>query len=472
MRSDDTFKTKYDQTIRYISLARFYAGKAHLPRVLISTSMIRAALYTITYQFSEALVVYQYLEQEIQQTGAALERPLLNYNIALLYFKKKEFSKALAYAKEGHRLAEELKVPQYQFLLSGFIGLIHHRLGDFKEAYHYSHLSYLGRLAYFENDLNVKLRAMQLDYEIRNKKEELLSRKLQIIWLIVIIVFVTGITTLFIIVLMRKNNTMKRLNESLEQRVAERTRELEQSNRELAFRIREAEQYTYIASHDLQEPLQTLTNFTGLLMEEYNNVISGEGKRYLEYIGQATTKMSSLVKGFLDYSLLEKKENNGAIDCNRLLQTILGEMSADIIQAGAAIELEDLPAITGSAADIRTLFVHLLRNAIQYRQPGLPLQIRISARTDPSEWRFFIEDNGTGIPEKERSRVFDIFRKGRRHVDNQSAGLGLAYCRKIVELHGGKIWAEPALLAGTIINFTIPKPQRYDQKAEQHIAGG
>jgi len=252
-------------------------------------------------------------------------------------------------------------------------------------------------------------------------------------------------------------NEIHHLNETLEKRVVERTHQLEILNKELDFHIKEIEQLTFIASHDLQEPLRTLTTFTQLIHEEYSGKLDEDGNKYIEFIFNSATRMRLLVKGLLDYSLLGRESIITIVDCNKILNEVISDMSESINLYEAKITVQELPVLNGSETELRLLFQNLIHNAIKFRKKDVHPEINISAKDHENEWVFAIEDNGIGIEGKDKVIVFNIFQRTHNRSEFEGSGIGLAHCKKIVELHGGRIWVESAPNAGSVFIFTIPK---------------
>ncbi len=226
------------------------------------------------------------------------------------------------------------------------------------------------------------------------------------------------------------------------------TEQLIRSNKELG-------QYAYIASHDLQEPLRTISNFTGLLQKQYKGKLDQDGDNYLDIISSAADRMRTLIKEVLDYSVLGHDKRIAVMDCNALMQEVLENMSTSIKESSAEIRIKPLPVLNGFS-ELKMVFQNLISNAIKFRKPDTPVIITVSARASEKEWLFSIKDNGIGIEDAYHERIFAIFRKLHSRKLYEGTGIGLAHCKKIIDFHGGKIWVESQLGHGSTFYFTIP----------------
>ncbi|MDO7173779.1 ATP-binding protein [Mariniflexile sp. AS56] len=239
-------------------------------------------------------------------------------------------------------------------------------------------------------------------------------------------------------------------NKELEKRVKERTNELELKNKELS-------QFVYIASHDLQEPLRTIHSFSGLLKEEFENNLSDEANIYLNFISDASTRMSELVKGLLDYGLIGQNKKKTIFKCEQLIQDIQADLYIKIKESNTTLIINNLPEITGYKTEVRLLFQNLICNAIKFRKENSPAEIEVSVKRRKHKWEFSVKDNGIGIAEENTHRIFGIFKRLHNRDVYEGAGIGLSHCKKIVELHGGKIWVDSKINEGSTFHFTIPQ---------------
>jgi signal transduction histidine kinase len=241
---------------------------------------------------------------------------------------------------------------------------------------------------------------------------------------------------------------LQTLNMELESRIAEGTRELRQSNQEL-------EQFAYVASHDLQEPLRTIISFTQLLSKRYRGRLDSDADEFIDYIVSASRRMSELINGLLTLARLRKSGRSTApTSFEELLREAESSLQAAIRENNARVEHGPLPALAVDHLQFRQLLQNLISNAIRYRRDEPPL-IRVNARREGSSWIFSVADNSQGFEQRYAERIFGLFQRlqGR---DVNGTGLGLSISRKIVERHGGKIWAESKPGSGSTFHFSLP----------------
>ena len=220
------------------------------------------------------------------------------------------------------------------------------------------------------------------------------------------------------------------------------------------------EQFAYIASHDLQEPLRAVSSYCQLLKEkEYNNV-DEESKKFLDYIIDSSFRMKTLIKELLDYSRVGRKDKPfEKIDLKELLQEVLYDFEVSIKETNANIIIEsELPEIFAIRFRIKQLLHNIISNSLKFRSDKKPV-IRISCceTEDSHYWLFSVKDNGIGIDKKYYHRIFGVFKRLYSREEYPGTGIGLALCKKIVERHGGRIWVESEVNKGTCIYFTIAK---------------
>jgi signal transduction histidine kinase len=245
----------------------------------------------------------------------------------------------------------------------------------------------------------------------------------------------------------------------IEIKLTESQNEAVARSEELNLKNKELEQFTYIASHDLQEPLNTISGFMKLLQKEAGtDNLSKDAQEYISYALDATDRMKNLIAHLLDYAKLGSNSISSEIDCNILATEVVKDLSAKIKETGAIVNINKLPVIQGYATELRLLFQNLIGNALKFKKQdtGTIPHINISASKVENGYKFAVEDNGIGIKAKHLDNIFNVFQRLHTDTAYDGSGIGLAHCKKIVELHGGKIWVESEFGAGSTFYFTIP----------------
>ena len=230
--------------------------------------------------------------------------------------------------------------------------------------------------------------------------------------------------------------------------------ELERKARELEKTNEELKHFIYIASHDLQEPLRTTLSYSDLLLNEEFNSDEQVKQQSLRFIGESVGRMSTLVKGLLDYSLIGSDNNFEQVDCQLLVNGILNELDQSEL-GDTSVELNNLPVVSGSKLELTQLFHNLIVNSIKFVRPNVPCLIQISAERTNGYWIFTFSDNGIGIEEQYFKQIFKVFQRLHSKDRVEGSGIGLALSKKIVEHHGGEIWVESELNKGTTFYFTL-----------------
>lgn len=257
--------------------------------------------------------------------------------------------------------------------------------------------------------------------------------------------------------------------EQLEERVRQRTAELEASMTELSRSNRDLEQFAYIASHDLQTPLRNVRQGLELLDERladtYGDGMDPEAQELADLTVASALKMEGLIRGLLSYSRLDRSlgPTHEPVDLEALTKEIIAELAAEG-EVDVKVSIAELPTVLGDPIQLTQLVQNLLENAFKYRQRGTRLEIDVSAEEQDGSWLISVTDNGIGIDTEQQDRVFDLFR--RAHPEYEGMGLGLAICQRIVERHGGQIWVASAPGGGSVFSFTMPRADSADDPGE------
>ncbi|MBN1381390.1 MAG: PAS domain S-box protein [Deltaproteobacteria bacterium] len=234
-----------------------------------------------------------------------------------------------------------------------------------------------------------------------------------------------------------------------EQELAKRTAELARSNAEL-------EQFAYIASHDLQEPLRMVAGFTELLARRYKGKLDSEADEFINFAVDGATRMQHLINDLLTYSRVGTREDPfSSADCRTVLENASANLAVAIEENRAVIKSGNLPVVMGDAGQLMQLFQNLIANAVKFRSEKPPV-IDISVQKQGGEWVFSVSDNGIGIDPQYHESIFAVFQRTPTGKSYAGTGIGLAICKKIVERHGGRIWVTSEPGAGSTFYFTIP----------------
>ncbi|MFC9987108.1 ATP-binding protein [Streptomyces globisporus] len=233
--------------------------------------------------------------------------------------------------------------------------------------------------------------------------------------------------------------------------LADQTQELRRSNSEL-------EQFAYVASHDLQEPLRKVASFCQLLEKRYGTELDDRGKQYIAFAVDGAKRMQVLINDLLTFSRVGRvHEGWKPVDLGRSLDRALGNLAAAVEESGAVVERpEELPELVGDATALTMVWQNLVGNAVKFRHPGRPPRITVDCEREDENWHLTVSDNGIGIAPEFADKVFVIFQRLHARDEYDGTGIGLALCRKIIEFHGGRIWLEPEPGEGTRIHFTLP----------------
>jgi PAS domain S-box-containing protein len=241
-----------------------------------------------------------------------------------------------------------------------------------------------------------------------------------------------------------------------EEALAGKAFELSRKDEELARSNAELEQFAYVASHDLQEPLRMIANYTQLLAERYRGKLDEQADRYIAYSVDGALRMQSLIQDLLKVSRVSKEEiESQTIDCCTVVEQAVKNLQAAIQESGAVVSWNSLPVIMADPSQLTQVFQNLIANAIKFHGTEKPV-IQIDAERKDHEWVVTVSDNGIGIPAESRQDIFVIFRRLHTRAEYAGNGIGLSMCKKIIERHGGKLWVEAQAKPGCLFKFTLP----------------
>lgn len=237
-----------------------------------------------------------------------------------------------------------------------------------------------------------------------------------------------------------------------EQELARKMEDLVRSNQEL-------EQFAYVASHDLREPLRMVATYTQLLSERYRGKLDQSADQYLAYAADGALRMQALIQDLLNLSRVgHDPVRQPGVDCNGALDDVLRDMNSTIHESNAIVHHEMLPVVGADRSYVTQLFQNLITNAIKFRRTEPPL-ITVLAEPANTNWQFSVTDNGIGIAPESRANIFNVFQRLHGRTEYPGNGIGLAICKKIVEHYGGQIWVDSEPGYGSSFKFTLPAAQ-------------
>ncbi|HEY0109470.1 MAG TPA: ATP-binding protein [Fibrella sp.] len=268
--------------------------------------------------------------------------------------------------------------------------------------------------------------------------------------------FITGVVSIFtVLALIRYFNEAVGLRTSTEYDRELSYRQL--ALQELTRSNEELQQFAYVASHDLQSPLKTIVNYLSLLEAKHGHQLDADAQRLIGVSTAAADRMRDLIRDLLEFSRLGSDVALTQLDLNQIVTEIMDEQQADIQAVKATIDVGPLPAIMGHHTDVKQLFQNLISNGLKYRRPEVAPHIVIRSKVEQDQYQFSIADNGIGIEGQHFDRVFQLFQRLHGRGQYAGTGIGLATCKKVVEIYGGKIWLDSTVGVGTTFYFTLPK---------------
>jgi light-regulated signal transduction histidine kinase (bacteriophytochrome) len=244
-----------------------------------------------------------------------------------------------------------------------------------------------------------------------------------------------------------------------EEELRKKADELAISNHALeqyTFANQELKQFAYTASHQLQEPIRTVSNYMKIIKEDYSQILDIKALHYIQIVDEALVRMGKLINSLLVFSRLGRNKKLVNVDCRKLIDNVIADVSFMVETSKATIDVGNMPVLNLYETEVRQLFQNLITNAIKFQSKDTKPEIRIRSERRSNYWEFSVSDNGIGIDSVHFERIFDIFQ--RLHINEEvyeGQGIGLTFCKKIVNLHHGEIWVESNIGKGTTFYFTL-----------------
>jgi len=258
---------------------------------------------------------------------------------------------------------------------------------------------------------------------------------------------------------------IQKLNEVLEQRVAERTAQLEEANKEL-------ESFTYSVAHDLRAPLRHIAGFSGILVEEFGSSLNAQAQSYLQRIKEGTRKMGQLVDELLTLAQVGRQEPNlQQVGLNSIVKEVIGILEPEIAGRHVEWRIASLPFVECDPTLLKQVFQNLISNSLKYSRPRPQALIEIGPIQVDGRPAIFVRDNGVGFSMKYADKLFGVFQRLHRSEDFEGTGVGLATVQRIIKKHQGKVWAEAQLDQGATFFFTLGGMPPAEVKKEIMVVG-
>jgi len=259
---------------------------------------------------------------------------------------------------------------------------------------------------------------------------------------------------------------VRKLNADLERRVAERTAELAERAKDLERSNMELQQFAYVASHDLQEPLRTIASFTQLLAKRYGDKLDDKAREFIAFAVDGSKRMQTLINDLLSFSRVGTQGRRlVSVSTDAVLDAVLKNLKRGIEESRAIITRDPLPIVLADELQLSQILQNLIGNAIKFRR-NQAATVHIGAERTASGWNISVRDNGIGVAPEHSERIFVIFQRLHTKTQYPGTGIGLAICKKIAERHGGRIWLEPAPGGGSTFTFSIADGGSYESKEQ------
>jgi signal transduction histidine kinase len=385
-----------------------------------------------------------------------------------LFFKKRAYKNAIEEGLAAFEIADTSLSTRYLDGVLNTLSKSYYAIGDLDNAYTFMvKYNTLRDKIYDKDQQNLSMR-LDADYQLKAKETENLNLKREaevnaeliqnqkyIFWAASFIAFL-GIVLSYLLYTSLKFR--RNYSKTLEDSIAERTKELEVQNNKLLSSNKELERFAYIASHDLKEPLLNINSFSKLLSKEIENTDNEKLKGYANIINTGSDRMYQLVESILEFSKLAdgKVLKFDRVDLNQILEQVRQSLEVKILEENVSLHVKDLPNTYGSASLLSSVFKNLIENAIKFNTSGHP-KIEIDYKEENNKYLFSIKDNGIGVKGDFKESIFEMFNRLNIRNEFQGSGMGLSICKKIIELHKGEIWVENNKSEGSTFYFTIPK---------------
>lgn len=396
----------------------------------------------------------QALEIEKQAGDLQFEASTLE-SIGTVYVKGGNYEIALTYLKKALDLAVQIGAKSDIAKINRSIADAYFKLGDTQHAYQYLLQHTVLKDSLLTGEMIDKMQNLQNSYEIEKREKELalLTTQNKVKQLSLYGTMAGAIMLLF---LLWQAYGRYKTETKAKELLAEKNAEIEIQNKKLAESNSDLEQFAYVASHDLKEPLRMISSYSSLLNKRYRQVFDETGMEFLHYIADAATRMDNLLTGLLDYSRVNRKfQEYKMVNLDDVVKVVTNNLQSRIRQTDARIYVGKMPVIKTNYTQMVQLFQNLIGNALKFNKTSF-VEVIVDCQLQNGEFVFSVKDNGIGINDEDKERIFQVFQRLHTNAEYEGTGIGLSITKKIVERYGGKIWVESTPGQGSTFFFTLP----------------
>ncbi len=430
----------------------YYQGEIHFDRKDYEKALANQ---------NAALAVYE-------QLGAIEDIPSMYGIIGEIYEKTEDYEAAIQFYLQAIERAKEASFSSLMPTLYEELSGIYAKVNDYEKAYQAMMKFQELQDSFLNAATRERISKLEMGYQLKVQEAEnleLTKRQAQqsiILRQRTLIAIATGLIALLLILLVirqyRTNKVKAELNRQLEGTVQKRTAALEAANEQLRRSNDELERFTFIASHDLKEPLRNITSFVNLIQRKLRNSADQDLQDYLGFVTRNTKQLYALVEDILTHSRVRQGETAdlGTVELDEVLQDIKSNLSHILEERSAKIIWSDLPSVAGHRSDFYLLFKNLIENGLKYNESPAPV-IQVIAQLEEENWCFSCKDNGLGIAPAYHKQIFQMFTRLNNRGKYLGSGIGLATCQKIVQKYNGEMWVESAEGQGSTFHFRLPR---------------
>ncbi len=374
-----------------------------------------------------------------------------------IYVEQQSYDKAQYHLEEAFKIAEKINSKPRLVEIYELCAELHLLKGNHKKANDYLK-KYINTKDQIINETSLmKMESSRVHYEVSKKDRQIkLLQKDQEVqqFKYKATLYIVGLMLLFTLILGYSYSKLKTTISLL----AQKNKIIEEQNVALEHSNKELEQFAYVASHDMREPIRTIRSFNGLLGRKYGEVLGEKGSEFIHFIDDASKRMDALLTELLEYSRVHSRnKTKEIIDLSDPVILAADNLRTALEEENVVLNTKDLPEVSANKIQMTRLFQNLISNGIKYNK-NEEKTINIDYKQNGTKYIFSIQDNGIGIEQKYHEKIFEIFRRLHNNTEYEGSGIGLATCKKIVEQHNGKIWVESEIGKGTKILFTLPIP--------------